>query len=151
MDCPLYHMLEESIIHALRDCPVARKFWLSIGVPQALVDFLNLDLLEWLRVNCLFSNHIHANGIPWCSLFPFVVWSCGSIEIGLFDNSPPNPKLHHVCLQVAREHFYYVSKVQKSIRSIAVQVRWIRPPIDWFKLNSDGALIGNPGKAGGVV
>ena len=40
-------------------------------------------------------------------------------------------------------------KVQKSIRSIAVQVRWIRPPIDWFKLNSDGASIGNPGKAGG--
>ena len=35
---------------------------------------------------------------------------CGSIEIGLFDNSPPNPNLHHVCLQVAREHFYCVSK-----------------------------------------
>ena len=104
-------MQEESIIHALRDCPVARKFWLSIGEPQALVDFLNLDLLEWLKVNSLCSNHIHANGIPWCSLFPFAVWSLWKHRNRIvFDNSPPNPKLHHVCLQVAREHFYYVSK-----------------------------------------
>ena len=131
MECPLCHMQEESIIHALRDCLVARKFWLSIGVPQALGDFLNLDLLEWLRVNCLCSNHIHANGFPWCSQFPFAVWSLWKHRnMIVFDNSLPNPKLHHVCLQVAREHFYCVSKVQKSRRSVAVQVRWIRPPIN---------------------
>ena len=150
MECPLCHMQEESIIHALRDCLVARKFWLRIGVPQALGDFLNLDLLEWLRVNCLCSNHIHANGFPWCSQFPFAVWSLWKHRNRIvFNNSLPNPKLHHVCLQVAREHFYCVSKVQKSRRSVAVQVRWIRPPIDWFKLNSDGASLGNPGQVGG--
>ena len=115
-------------------------------MPQALVDFLNLDLLEWLKANCLCSNHIHANGFPWCSQFPFAVWSLWKHRHRIvFDNSPPNPKLHHVCLQVAREHFYCVSKVQKSRRSFAVQVRWIRPPIDRFKLNSDGVSLGNLG------
>lgn len=27
-------------------------------------------------------------------------------------------------------------------------VRWNKPPLGWFKLNSDGASLGNPGKAG---
>ena len=48
-----------------------------------------------------------------------------------------------------REYFYCVSKTQKTKRNIAIQVHWFRPPIDWFKLNSDGATIGNPGKVGG--
>ena len=30
-----------------------------------------------------------------------------------------------------------------------VQVKWFKPPAGWFKLNSDGASYGNPGKAGG--
>ena len=61
---PLCRAQEESIIHVLRDYPISRKFWLSIGVPQSLVDFLNLDLLDWLKLNCLCSNRIQANGLP---------------------------------------------------------------------------------------
>lgn len=46
MGCPLCHRQEESTIHALRDYPIARKFWLSMGVPQALANFLCLNLLN---------------------------------------------------------------------------------------------------------
>ncbi|KAK9987317.1 hypothetical protein SO802_032268 [Lithocarpus litseifolius] len=28
-------------------------------------------------------------------------------------------------------------------------VRWIPPPVQWVKLNSDGSSLGNPGRAGG--
>lgn len=73
--CHLCHKQEESIIHAVRDCPVAGKFWLSMGVPQSLVNFLRLDLLEWLKENSLRSSQIQANGMPWCSQFPFAIWS----------------------------------------------------------------------------
>uniref|UniRef100_A0A7N2LJL1 RNase H type-1 domain-containing protein n=1 Tax=Quercus lobata TaxID=97700 RepID=A0A7N2LJL1_QUELO len=30
-----------------------------------------------------------------------------------------------------------------------IQVRWLPPPINWLKLNSDGSSMGNPGLAGG--
>ena len=33
--------------------------------------------------------------------------------------------------------------------NIAVQMHWFRPPVDWFKLNSDGVALGNPSKVGG--
>ena len=42
-----------------------------------------------------------------------------------------------------------MSKTQKTKHNIAIQVRWFKPPVDCFKLNSDGATLGNPGKAGG--
>ena len=32
---------------------------------------------------------------------------------------------------------------------VVVNVRWNKPPIGWFKLNTDGASMGNPSKAGG--
>ena len=32
---------------------------------------------------------------------------------------------------------------------VVVNVRWKKPFIGWFKLNIDGASMGNPGKAGG--
>nr|POE99606.1 putative ribonuclease h protein [Quercus suber] len=74
MLCPLCSAQEKSIIHTLRDCPFVRKFWLCIGVSQALTDFLSLDLLDWLKTNCLCSSHIQANGLSWCSIFLFAIW-----------------------------------------------------------------------------
>ena len=31
---------------------------------------------------------------------------------------------------------------------VAIQVRWNKPVVGWFKLNTNGASFGNPGKAG---
>lgn len=38
-------------------------------------------------------------------------------------------------------------RVRRSI--IPIQVRWFPPTDNWFKLNSDGSSMGNPGRAGG--
>ena len=32
---------------------------------------------------------------------------------------------------------------------VTISVRWMKPPMDWLKLNTNGASLGNPGKAGG--
>ena len=40
-------------------------------------------------------------------------------------------------------------EIRKQNQLVAIQVRWIKPPRDWLKLNMDGASQGNPGKAGG--
>ena len=67
----------------------------------------------------------------------------------VFENCPANPKLYLSCIQAVREYFYCVIKTQKTKHNIAVQVHWFRPPVDWFKLNSNGVALGNPGKVGG--
>lgn len=121
-----------------------------MGVPQALNDFLSFDLMDWLKLNCLCNSSIHANDLPWSSQCPFAVWLLWKQRNKVvFENSPFNLKLNNLCIQIAREYFYCVSKGQKIKQQIAIQVRWNRPPVGWFKLNSDGASFRNPGKVSG--
>ena len=40
-------------------------------------------------------------------------------------------------------------KINEQRRLASIQVRWEKPPSNWFKLNTDGASCGNPGRAGG--
>ena len=146
--CPLCQSQEESIVHPLRDCPFALKFWKQLGTPQSLTNFLQLSLLDWIKQNCLCSNQVLVNGFSWNAQFPFaILWKHRNRVV--FENAPSNPNLHLMCIQLAWEFFYCVRKGQKSKHYIATLICWHRPNQGWFKLNSDGASQGNPGKAGG--
>ena len=50
---------------------------------------------------------------------------------------------------MAREYYYCVGKGQQLKRHIVTPICWHKTEQGWFKLNSDGASQGNPGKAGG--
>ena len=67
----------------------------------------------------------------------------------VFDNVALNPNLQKQCLNQAVEYFYCVGKIKMQRSRVVVNVRWKKPLIGWFKLNIDGASMGNPGKAGG--
>ena len=67
----------------------------------------------------------------------------------LFDNGIPNPKLDKVCIGQAREFHFWVSKIKQVTSKIPFPVSLIKPSSGWHKLNTNGASIGNPGKAGG--
>ena len=60
-----------------------------------------------------------------------------------------NPNLQKQCITQAVEYFYSVGKIKMQRSRVVVNVRWNKPPVGWFKLNTDGASMGNPGKAGG--
>ena len=46
--------------------------------------------------------------------------------------------------------FLYLGINGKQVRTKQkIQVRWLCPPPNWFKLNTDGTSLGNPGLAGG--
>ncbi|KAK9990920.1 hypothetical protein SO802_025905 [Lithocarpus litseifolius] len=53
------------------------------------------------------------------------------------------------CLNEAREYFYCIANSGRKKQLISIPVKWNKPPKEWFKLNTDGASSGNPGKAGG--
>ena len=148
--CPICQNHEESIIHLLRDCPFATKFWKDLGTPQIFSNFLHLNLPDWLKTNCLCSNQIHANGFSWNIQFPFAIWCLWKHRNKVvFDNAPPNSRLHLNCIQLAREFFFCVSKRQKTRHCSVSPICWNKPESGWYKLNSDGASQGNPGYAGG--
>ena len=67
----------------------------------------------------------------------------------MFENGIPSPKLDKFCLGQAREFHFCVSKINQVSSKTSIPVRWNKPSIGWHKLNTDGASIGNPGKAGG--
>lgn len=47
-NCLAYSTSEETILHLLRDCNVANKFWLRSNLPCSLSASFNLDFKNWL-------------------------------------------------------------------------------------------------------
>lgn len=148
--CPICKRHNEAINHMFRECPFAITFWNKLRTPPTLSYSNNLDLLEWLKVNCLCDPHIKINGAPWSTLFPFAIWEIwkhGNRVV--FKICPLNLHLHSICTRLATEYFYCVGKNKKIKDFTTTLVRWRKPSVCWFKLNLDGASLGNPGKAGG--
>ena len=50
--CPLCNEGVESIIHLLRDCPLAKDFWNSLQPPMAFDVFYGTNPMTWIRYNC---------------------------------------------------------------------------------------------------
>ena len=147
--CPMYKRHEENIIHLLRDCEVAHDLWGKLGVPFPHINSFNENLVNWLRINSL-STIRHNTHIPWCTVFLYAVWSLWkNRNFVLFENGIPNSKLDKVCLGQAREFHFCESKIKQVTSNIPFPVSWIKPSSGWYKLNTDGASIGNPGKVGG--
>ena len=147
--CPLCKSQEETILHLLRDCELARDCWRKLEVPPMLVSYFSRNLEDWLQANCL-SNVGHKSANPWSTLFLFTVWSIQKNRNKIvFDNAIPNSSLHKICLSQAYEYSFYVSKSKIIAQKVVVPVRWSKPLEGWYKLNTDGASFGNLGKAGG--
>ncbi|KAK7858798.1 putative ribonuclease h protein [Quercus suber] len=52
-------------------------------------------------------------------------------------------------LMKAAEVAYLSLNGKQGSEQVKIQVKWTPPPLHWFKPNSDGSSLGNPGLAGG--
>lgn len=96
------------------------------------------------------STVTHNSSSPWCTLFLFAIWRLWKNRNKVvFVNIVPNPNLYKVCISQAREYYLCVGKTKQSALKVAIHVKWTKPAEGWHKLNTDGASLGNPGKAGG--
>ena len=99
--------------------------------------------------NCQ-SKLIHRSSIPWNLIFPLVAWNIWKHRNKVvFENVPLNLNLHRFYINEAKEYFYCIAKSGRKKQLISLPVKWNKSPIEWFKLNTNGASSGNPGKAGG--
>ncbi|KAL4305522.1 hypothetical protein AHAS_Ahas16G0086700 [Arachis hypogaea] len=50
-DCPRCNSNEETVLHAVRDCPTARLVWRALLSHQRNQYFFNLDIRDWICSN----------------------------------------------------------------------------------------------------
>ena len=92
--------------------------------------------------------------IPWNVIF--VIFSFGLWTLWqhrnrvVFLSRTPNQGIHSVVITRAAEYFFCHNQAAVRPRLEKV-IRWVRPERGWFKINTDGSSIGNPGNAGGGV
>jgi len=67
----------------------------------------------------------------------------------LFRNERAQKNLKPDVLSKAVEFAYIGINGKQAMNRRNIQVRWIKPPLSWYKLNSDGSSLGNPGRVGG--
>ena len=74
LTCEVRGISDESIIHALRECPGAKRVWTELGISSTNQEFYNLPLPEWLKSNCSSAQFYLRPRIPWKMLFPQGLW-----------------------------------------------------------------------------
>ena len=67
----------------------------------------------------------------------------------IFKHDEPNSKLARETYNLATNFFFCAGQTGQRAAKVPVSVRWNKPELSWYKLNTDGSSIGNPGKAGG--
>ena len=148
--CELCGCNSETIIHLLRDCDVARNVWRKLGINDADKEFYNTYLAEWLRKNCKSSISFAQYRIPWSFIFPQAVWIIWLHRNNyVFRNKRINESIHLQCIKKGVEFYAIVPDTSNRPPRTQIHVKWTKPNLGWVKLNTDGAVGGVPGKAGG--
>uniref|UniRef100_A0A2N9I899 Reverse transcriptase domain-containing protein n=1 Tax=Fagus sylvatica TaxID=28930 RepID=A0A2N9I899_FAGSY len=67
---------QESILHVLRDCYLAKSFWHEYNYSIFDPDFFSSNLDTWLQSNACCSGMVPNKGYQWGTLFLFVALNC---------------------------------------------------------------------------
>ena len=89
-------------------------------------------------------------GIPWNVIFAFGVWTIWQHRnIIVFQNRSPNYDIHAKFIHRTTEFVFCAQGNSSKSPCFERSIRWERLYCNWFKLNTDGSALGNPGTAGG--
>lgn len=152
--CAICPAAEETIIHVLRDCPIASRFWRMSGCLSPLEKSFSVDLESWLCLNAKSNLVTRGKEYPWSSFFLFGIWRLWIQRNNkAFKQQAVNPTLLQYVEMQVREFMNCVSDPEKEKGTFEKEVRWSKPPLGWHKLNTDGSFVGAHGLAGcgGVI
>ena len=148
--CPMCKAESKSIEHALRDCPTVQSFWNSVSPPTHPSLFYGANIIDWLRLNCHSTRKCGVSKIEWGIIFPLTVWSIWLHRNNMaFERIGNHRDMQSQTLMKAAKVAYLDINGKHMLGRVRIQVKWTPPPLHWFKLNSDGSSLGNPGLAGG--
>ena len=147
--CPRCHREDETIHHALRDCPLSKRIWNQLG-RRPNDSFFTQNLHDWLNTNAT-SRQIHAPGqLRWHLIFLFGIWFLWKGRNNLiFKNLDHNPNLAKVILDRALEYYFCANNSFATKRLVLRNISWEKPRNGWLTLNTDGSVASVSGIAGG--
>lgn len=143
---------EESLVHALRDCPLSKGVWLSLNPSLVNGDFFTLAEHDWMLRNCVRKQRVA--DLDWSIIFLYGVWfiwywrNC-SLHDGEFTWTSNSSQ--HI-LARAKEAWDVLSSIAPKLK-YEMLISWNRPISPFIKVNVDESAIGNPGlsAAGGLL
>ena len=148
--CPACNTEPKTIVHALRDCPKAKCFWNSLMPPLPPNIFYGVPLVDWMKLNCRCSWFSAISDIECVIIFPMTVWILWLHRNSIvFGRTGTQRNLIDETLARAAKVAYLVSNGNQNTTRNKIQVRWLNPPSNWFKLNLDDLSRDTPGLAGG--
>ncbi|OMO94467.1 reverse transcriptase [Corchorus capsularis] len=148
--CDLCPDSEETILHILRDCPLASSVWNSLHcIPSHF--FLHSNLETWLSC-CLFSS-LTWKSIPWTTIFFYSCWNLWKARnLRLFSGQflSMDSIIQSSSFQ-ALEFFHVARPAPKSIVKSWKNIHWEPPDQGWFLLNTDGSSSQDKGGAAALI
>uniref|UniRef100_A0A2C9V942 Uncharacterized protein n=1 Tax=Manihot esculenta TaxID=3983 RepID=A0A2C9V942_MANES len=154
--CGLCGTHQESVLHVLRDCRMIKSVWREVVAPAKQGAFFSLSLTEWLNANICSSVKFNNEDFSWFSIFSIVCWFAWKQRNDLVFNGGLQEAWDILDTSfIWARHVAGVghSRSKQSNNSRAIAVKWNLPPVNWIKLNTDGAWDSTTGigKAGGVI
>jgi ribonuclease HI len=133
---------EETALHVMRDCPIAKEVWTGAITLQDRGLFFIGDFKHWISVNL--NNMIHWSGRgAWCELWSmscYYLWTWRNRESHDEDFVRPYRQFHHINNMLSDyRNAAKASDVASDSNQSLVLVRWIPPKPLFVRLNTDGA------------
>ncbi|KAK9289746.1 hypothetical protein L1049_007905 [Liquidambar formosana] len=151
--CPICFNEPKTVEHVLRDCEYAREFWAIVHPNTLSTSGLTLD--AWILHNVSGQIRDLDRQIPHSIIFPFACWALWhNRNKFVFEQNMLVPKDNCEAMLInATEYFYISRKFKSPSQSRRIMVKWEPLTNPFYKLNTDGSSLGNPGKAsaGGLI
>ena len=108
--CPICQEVEESILHALHDCPWAKVVWNHLGRVEVDQEFWRSELLDWLSRNGNQRSTLVIMNPPWKTLFSFTIWNIWKSRNNfVFQRKRLNQQFHDEILNQTVEFIHCIS------------------------------------------
>ncbi|KAK8649108.1 hypothetical protein V6N13_129844 [Hibiscus sabdariffa] len=155
----------ESAQHIFRECPIVVAVWKGLIKHDKWVEFMSLGSLEWIRRNLSSPTHFAITPADWDLHFGAILWSLWTRRNAIiFDPDSIDmlsvsdrsrwlwEDMRATCALEGNPRSDHAS-IDGVLPSSRTNARWVSPPMDWVKLNVDGARDHGTGFAacGGLI
>ncbi|KAK2448079.1 TMV resistance protein N [Trifolium repens] len=147
--------VEETILHVLRDCPLAKDIWLSVIPLHDRGVFFMGELKTWMSFNL--NNSVCWNAtVDWCDFWALVchcLWTWRNKEQHIDSFVRPYRPVQYI-MKLVDDYVHATNTISAVIernRMISM-IAWVPPKATFVKLNTDGAYKDNQtAGCGGVI
>ena len=103
----------------------------------------------WIKKNALDPSKGLGKDYDWSHFFLLGLWNLWLQQNRkAFEQQPANPMLVQVVEMQSRELIYCFLETNTGFVRLLKQIQWLKPPVGWHKLNTDGSVAGSCGQSG---